>query len=97
MTLRSGMQVLIAAPQVVCYEYEHNVLVGISILSLIVYVFGIPAIILGVTVYAKLNNKFINRDWLIVAGNFLSGVRYASPAGGRARQVGRSLGGRAHS
>ena len=70
MTLRSGMQVLIAAPQVVCYEYEHNVLVGISILSLIVYVFGIPAIILGVTVYAKLNNKFTDRDWLIVAGIF---------------------------
>ncbi len=70
MPLRSGMQVLIAAPQVVCYEYEHNVLVGISILSLIVYVLGIPAIILGVTVYAKLNNKFVDRAWLIVAGIF---------------------------
>jgi hypothetical protein len=71
MTLRSGVQVLKIAPQVVCYDsYEHNVLLGISVLALVVYVFGIPAIILGVTVYAKFKDKFNDREWLIVTGIF---------------------------
>ena len=39
--LRDGTYVLRAAPSIVCYEsYEHNVMTGISILALIVYVFG---------------------------------------------------------
>ena len=42
--LRDGTYVLRAAPSIVCYEsYEHNVMTGISILALVVYVFGGPS------------------------------------------------------
>ena len=71
MTLRSGVQVLTVAPQIVCYDsYEHKVLLGISIVALVVYVCGIPAIILGLTIYAKSKDMLRDREWLTVAGIF---------------------------
>jgi hypothetical protein len=69
--LRDGTYALRAAPSIICYDsYEHNVMVGISIVALIVYVFGIPAMTLGVTLYAHKTNQLKDPDYLTVFGIF---------------------------
>jgi hypothetical protein len=59
--LRDGTSVMTAAPLVVCWESdEHRAMVGISIVALIVYVFGLPAVTLATTTYAR--KKDLLRD-----------------------------------
>ena len=45
-------------------------LVGISILALIFYVAGIPALTLGSTLYARKTDKLKDPEWLLVFGIF---------------------------
>ena len=71
MPMRDGTSVMRTVPSIVCYDsLEHNVMVGISILALIVYVFGIPAFVLCVTLYAHANDKLRDRECLLVFGIF---------------------------
>jgi hypothetical protein len=59
--LRDGTSVMTAAPLVVCWESdEHRAMVGISIVALIVYVLGLPAVTLATTTYAR--KKDLLRD-----------------------------------
>ena len=71
-TLRSGVVVMRAAPSIVCYEPEHNALVGIAILALVVYVFGVPAVTLGVVAYARSKDLLRHPDWLRSVGFFFT-------------------------
>jgi hypothetical protein len=70
--MRSGVVVMTAAPSIVCYEPEHNALVGVSILALVVYVFGIPAVTLGVVAYARSKDLLRHPDWLLSVGFFFT-------------------------
>lgn len=55
----------------VCYEsQEHQVLVGIAIFALIVYVFGIPAVTLGITLYARRKDLLKDKVYLRLFGLF---------------------------
>ncbi len=59
--LRDGTSAMTAAPLVVCWESnEHRAMVGISIVALILYVFGLPAVTLATTTYAR--KKDLLRD-----------------------------------
>lgn len=69
--LRDGTWVLKAQPSMVCYEsQEHHVLVGIAIFALIVYVFGIPAVTLGITLYARKKDLLKDKVYLRLFGLF---------------------------
>ena len=69
--VRSGEFVVTAAPSIVCYDtQEHQILVGIAILALIIYVIGVPALTLGVVVYARRNDLLRHPDWLHAVGFF---------------------------
>ena len=70
--MRSGVVVMTAAPSIVCYEPEHNALVGVSILALVVYVFGVPAVTLGVVAYARSKDLLRHPDWLRSVGFFFT-------------------------
>ena len=55
----------------VCYEsQEHHLLVGIAIFALIVYVFGIPAVTLGITLYARKKDLLKDKVYLRLFGLF---------------------------
>ena len=67
--LRSGIKVMTAAPGITCFESpEHRTLVAISILALIFYVFGIPALTLSVIAYANKKDLLRDPDWLLSVG-----------------------------
>jgi hypothetical protein len=70
-TLRDGTSVMTAAPLVVCWESEeHRAMVGISIVALIVYVFGFPAITLATTTYARKKDLLRDLTYLKTVGLF---------------------------
>jgi hypothetical protein len=69
-TLRDGSSVVSAAPGIVCYTDEHNTLVGVAVLALIVYVIGLPAVTLGTTMYARYMDKLRDPVWLDTIGLF---------------------------
>ena len=59
--LRDGTRVMTAAPLIVCWESdEHRTMIGISIVALIFYVAGLPAVTLVTTTYAR--KKDLLRD-----------------------------------
>ena len=70
--LRSGVMIMRAAPSIVCYTPEHDALVGVATLALIVYVFGIPAVTLGVVAYARRKDLLRHPDWLLSVGFFFT-------------------------
>jgi hypothetical protein len=70
-TLRDGSAVLRIAPSIVCYESdEHKTMIAISLLALIVYVFGLPMITLGTTLYASKWDKLRDENFLATIGLF---------------------------
>ena len=51
--LRDGAIILNVAPDIACWDNpEHQAMVGVSILGLVVYVLGIPAYVLATMLYA---------------------------------------------
>jgi hypothetical protein len=69
--LRDGREVLSVAPSIVCWEsQEHNVMVGISILALIVYVFGFPFVTFAVTYYGRRRDLLRHPSFLATVGLF---------------------------
>jgi len=70
-TLRDGTSVMTAAPLIVCWESdEHRAMVGISIVALIVYVFGLPAVTLATTTYARKKDMLRDLTTLKTVGLF---------------------------
>jgi hypothetical protein len=70
-SLRDGTRVLSNAPSIVCYDsYAHNVMVGISILALIFYIFGYPCFVIALTSYLKATDALRKRNWLLVFGKY---------------------------
>ena len=51
-------------------QKEHNLMVGICVVALIVYVFGLPAFTLGSMLYAKRKDLLKNPHWLSTLGLF---------------------------
>jgi len=70
MQLRDGSSVVSAAPGIICYTDEHNTLMGVAVLALIVYVVGLPAVTLGTTTYARYKDKLRDPVWLDTIGLF---------------------------
>ena len=70
MQLRDGSSVVSSAPGIVCYTDEHNTLMGVAVLALIVYVVGLPAVTLGTTTYARYKDKLRDPIWLDTIGLF---------------------------
>ena len=69
--LRDGREVLSVAPSIVCWDSrEHNVMVGISILALIVYVFGFPFVTFAVTYYGRSRDLLRSPNFLATVGLF---------------------------
>jgi len=68
--LRDGTEILSVAPQVVCWESEHRQLVAVSIVALIIYVFGLPCVTLGTTLYAHHKDKLRDVRYLETVGLF---------------------------
>ena len=67
--LRDGTWVLGNAPSMVCYEsYGHNVMTGIAILALIVYVFGLPFFTFASTYYLHYYDMLKDPKPLLVLG-----------------------------
>ena len=63
-----GSWALTAAPDIVCWEGDHIIMIFISILAIIMYVVGIPAYVLFALLYAHKNDKFKDPEWLQVLG-----------------------------
>jgi hypothetical protein len=70
MQLRDGSSVVSSAPGIICYTDEHNTLMGVAVLALIVYVVGLPAVTLGTTTYARYKDKLRDPIWLDTIGLF---------------------------
>jgi hypothetical protein len=69
--LRNGLTVMAAAPAIVCWESaRHQRLVVISVIALIVYVFGVPAFALGTVVWARRKDLLRHPDVLVAFGFF---------------------------
>jgi hypothetical protein len=67
MALRDGTTVMSSVPSIVCWESaEHRALVGISIVAIIVYVIGVPAVTLGTVMYAR-HKDLLKNDKLMLA------------------------------
>jgi hypothetical protein len=69
--LRTGAMVMTAAPSVVCWDSEeHTIMVAVAITALIIYVFGLPAFVLGSVMYARSKDKLRDPNVLLVLGMF---------------------------
>jgi hypothetical protein len=69
--LRDGTAVMMAAPEIVCWDsIEHSVMLGVSILALIVFVFGLPAFTFGATWYFHSKDKLRDLAVLETIGIF---------------------------
>ena len=67
--LRDGTMVLWIAPDIVCWEgSEHILMVALSVISIIVYVLGIPAYVFCTMRYARQNDMLESCEWLKALG-----------------------------
>ena len=67
--LRDGTMVLWIAPDIVCWEgSEHILMVALSVISIIVYVLGIPAYVFCTMRYAGQNDMLESCEWLKALG-----------------------------
>ena len=65
--LADGAYFLNVAPDVACWDNpEHQAMVGVSILGLVVYVLGIPAYVLATMLYAVFDRSVL--QWLHIEG-----------------------------
>ena len=61
--------VMASVPSIVCWESaEHRALVGISILAIIVYVIGVPAVTFGTVMYARRKDLLKNDKMMLALG-----------------------------
>jgi hypothetical protein len=68
--LRDGALVLTVAPSVTCFTPEHSFMMGISVVAILVYVIGLPALTLFSTLYLYRNDEMRNPEWLVSLGLF---------------------------
>jgi hypothetical protein len=69
--LRDGTSVMVSAPEILCWESaEHSTMVGVSVVALIIYVFGVPAFTLCITLYGHLKDKLRDPTVLQLFGIF---------------------------
>jgi hypothetical protein len=69
--LRDLTWVMRAAPAVVCYDSnEHRAMIAVSIAALMLYVIGLPAVVLSTVCYARKHDKLKHEDFLQVVGLF---------------------------
>ena len=69
MALRDGTAVMSSVPSIVCWESaEHRALIGISIVAIIVYVIGVPAVTLGTVMYARRKDLLKNEKVMLGLG-----------------------------
>jgi hypothetical protein len=69
--LRDGRWAMNAQPSIICWESEgHRAMVGVSIVAIIVYVFGLPFFTLSSTMYAYRHDLLKDEQWLATIGLF---------------------------
>jgi hypothetical protein len=78
--LKDGAKVLVAAPAVICWNSaEHNAMVAYSIVALIVYVFGVPAMTIGTILFCRQRDLLKNPIVLGTIGSWYTWFGACTP------------------
>jgi hypothetical protein len=78
-----GSWALTAAPDIVCWEGDHIIMIFVSILAIILYVIGIPAYVFFILLYAHRHDKFKDAEWLQILGFLYTRYGNRSPFSAR--------------